>query len=147
MDSIAINDMLERGQLQLVDMTNLEEFLGGEGLQVLFFAGDHGRRGDGRRGDGRRGDARRGDAHDVAVALREVLKDYQGKINAGLVVQADEAELQPRFRVLALPSLVLVLGGETLEVIPRVRDWSDYVRAFRAYLGGAADPSTVEANS
>ena len=46
MDSIAINDMLERGQLQLVDMTNLEEFLGGEGLQVLFFAGDHGRRGD-----------------------------------------------------------------------------------------------------
>ena len=83
----------------------------------------------------------------MAVALREVLKDYQGKINAGLVVQADEAELQPRFRVLALPSLVLVLGGETLEVIPRVRDWSDYVRAFRAYLGGAADPSTVEANS
>lgn len=137
MDSIAINDMLERGQLQLVDMTNLEEFLGGEGLQVLFFAGDH----------GRRGHARRGDAHDVAVALREVLKDYQGKINAGLVVQADEAELQPRFRVLALPSLVLVLGGETLEVIPRVRDWSDYVRAFRAYLGGAADPSTAEANS
>lgn len=119
-NSIAISDMLERGVLQAVDAAGIDTFLAGEGLHVLFFAGSN---------------SHRGDSHDVAVALREVLKDYSGGVNAGLVAQADEADLQPRFRILALPSLALVLGGDTLEVIPRVRDWSDYAQAFRRYLG------------
>ncbi len=115
--------------LQRLEAGNLDDFLAGEGLRVLFFAGDN---------------SRRGDAQDVAVALREVLKDYPEKVAAGLVQQADESALQARFRVLAFPSLALVLEGETLEVIPRVRDWSDYAQAFRRYLGNAAGPSTVE---
>jgi len=128
MASIAITDMLERGALQRVDAGSVDAFLECEGLQVLFFAGSK---------------SQRGDAHDVAVALREVLKDYAGQISAALVAAPDEAQLQPRFRVLALPSLVLLLGGEILEVIPRVKDWSDYVRAFRRYLGAAAVPAAV----
>ena len=129
MNHSAITDMLERGVLQPLDAVNIDDFLAGEGLRVLFFAGDH---------------SRRSDAQDVAVALREVLKDYPEKVEAGLVQTADEGALQGRFRVLAFPSLALVLGGETLEVIPRVRDWSDYVQAFRRYLGDAAGRSTVE---
>ena len=128
MTSIAIEDMLERGLLQRVDTRNLEAFLQAPGLQVLFFAGS---------------DSQRSDAHDVAVALREVLKDYGGAVSAALVAEEDEAELQPRFRILALPSLALVLGGETLEVIPRVRDWSDYIRAFQRYLGAPAATDTA----
>ena len=132
MDSNAITDMLERGLLQRVDAAGIDDFLAGEGLRVLFFAGDN---------------SRRSDAQDVAVALREVLKDYPGKVSAGLVRQADEMTLQGRFRVLAFPSLCLVLGGETLEVIPRVRDWSDYVQAFRRYLGDAKGTTTVETHA
>jgi len=128
MESIAITDMLERGALQRVDAGSVDAFLTCEGLQVLFFAGSR---------------SQRGDAHDVAVALREVLKDYAGQISAALVAAPDEAQLQPRFRVLALPSLVLLLEGETLEVIPRVKDWSDYVRAFRRYLGEAVASETA----
>jgi len=128
MASIAITDMLERGALQRVDAGSVDTFLKCEGLQVLFFAGSK---------------SQRGDAHDVAVALREVLKDYAGQISAALVAAPDEVQLQPRFRVLALPSLVLLLEGETLEVIPRVKDWSDYVRAFRRYLGEAVAPETA----
>ena len=133
MASIAITDMLERGALQRVDAASVDAFLKCEGLQVLFFAGSK---------------SQRGDAHDVAVALREVLKDYAGQISAALVAAPDEAQLQPRFRVLALPSLVLLLEGETLEVIPRVKDWSDYVRAFRRYLGdGAVSASSQESHA
>jgi hydrogenase-1 operon protein HyaE len=128
MTSIAINDMLERGLMQRVDASNLDTFLQAQGLQVLFFAGCN---------------SQRSDAHDVAVALREVLKDYGGAVRAGLVAEENEADLQPRFRILALPSLALVLDGETLEVIPRVRDWSDYVRAFRRYLGAPAATDTA----
>ena len=120
MDNFAVNDMLANGLLQRVSRDNVEQFLESDELGVLFFAG---------------GKSQRADAHDVAVALREILKDYPGSVRAGLVDEQDEAELQPRFRILVSPSLALVHGGATLEVIPRVRDWGDYARAFQRYLG------------
>jgi hydrogenase-1 operon protein HyaE len=132
MNSAAITDMLKRGQLQAVGSDDVDVFLRGDGLRVLFFAGgtSHGR-----------------EAQDVAVALREVLREYGGRLSAALVTTAEDTGLQARFRVLALPSLVLTLGGETLEVIPRVRDWQDYTRAFRRYLGNAAGATATEASS
>jgi hydrogenase-1 operon protein HyaE len=130
MDSIAIEDMLDSGLLQSVNSGNVEDYLAREGLGVLFFAG---------------GNKQRSDAHDVAVALREILKDYRGLVHAGLVADDHSAQLQPRFRVLVCPSLVLVHGGETLEVIPRVRDWADYARAFQRYLGNPGQ-TTMEAH-
>ena len=129
MDSIAITDMLDTGLLQSVRADTIDDFLAAEGLGVVFFAG---------------GSKQRSDAHDVAGALREILKDYRGQLRAALVDESDSAELQPRFRVLVAPSLALVNGGETLEVIPRVRDWADYARAFKRYLGNPA-PTTKEA--
>jgi len=131
MTSIAITDMLERGVLQTVDTTSLESFLAGPGLQVLFFAGPGNQHGD---------------SHDVAVALREVLKEYKNGVTAALVEAADEAQLQARFRVLTLPSLALCVGGETLEVIPGVRDWGDYIRAFRRYLGNSGIATSAGSN-
>ena len=128
MNSIAIADMLERGVLQTVDTTNVDSFLASPGLQVLFFTGPGNQHGD---------------SHDVAVALREVLKEYPARISSGLVTRESEAELQPRFRVLVLPSLALCVGGEPLEVIPGVRDWADYIRAFRRYLGDIARPTSA----
>ena len=130
MSSIAINDMLDSGQLQPINTGNIADFLAGKSLGVLFFAG---------------GKKQRSDAHDVAVALREILKDYPGQVRAGLVSEDASAELQPQFRVLVAPSLVLLHSGETLEVIPRVRDWADYSRAFQRYLGNPGQQH-VEAN-
>ena len=131
MSSIAISDMLERGVLQTVDAANVERFLAGTGLKVLFFAGPGNQHGD---------------SHDVAVALRELLKEYSGEVGAALVESRDEATLQPRFRVLVLPSLALCIDGESLEIIPGVRDWGDYIRAFRCYLGDATKPNPAGAH-
>ena len=128
MTSIAITDMLERGALQTVDAASVDSFLAGPGLKVLFFAGPG---------------SQHGDSHDVAVALREVLKEYNNSLSAALVEPADEAQLQSRCRVLRLPSLALCVGGETLEVIPGVRDWGDYIRAFRHYLGDTATATSA----
>lgn len=129
MNSLAIADMLESGLLQRVDAAGLEAFLAGDELRVLFFTG---------------GASQRTDSHDVAVALREILKDYRGSVVAGVVDPADEAALQPRFRVLVAPSLALVHAGATLEVIPRVRDWRDYTAAFRRYLGSPGERPATE---
>ena len=124
-DSVAIADMLDSKLLQQAGAGNLDTLCSADGFKVLFFCG---------------GKSRRSDAHDVAVALREILKDYRGRVSAALVT-GDDPELAARFRVLATPSLVLLNGDTILEVIPRVRDWADYANAFQRYLGkpGAAD--------
>jgi len=132
MDSIAIENMLERGLLERLTTDSLDDFLASDRLCVLFFAG---------------GNSQRSDAHDVAVALREVLREYPGSVRAGLVDEAQGSEWQQRFRVLVSPSLVLAHAGSTLEVIPQVRDWADYSRAFQRYLGPPANKAVREARA
>jgi hydrogenase-1 operon protein HyaE len=132
MDSSAIEDMLDSGVLARLTTDSLADFLASDRLCVLFFAG---------------GNSQRSDAHDVAVALREVLREYPGSVQAGLVEEAQGAQWQQRFRVLVSPSLVLTHAGSTLEVIPKVRDWADYARAFQRYLGPPAKKAVKEARA
>lgn len=94
------------------------EFLAGPGLRVLFFTGLP---------------KRSSEAHDVGVALREIMRVYA--VPAVTIAPESEAALQAQFRVVVLPSLVLMLDQHVLEVIPGVRDWRDYERAFESYLG------------
>jgi len=125
MDNPVVNDMLQRGLMETVSGQNLDGFLAGDELRVLFFSG---------------GDSRQREAHDVAVALRELLKDHGKQVRAALIDPTDEAALLGRFRVAVLPSLVLALGGEPLEVLPGVKDWGVYTAAFQRYLGA---PQTI----
>lgn len=122
--------MVDEGLLVTVDAGSVTRFLAGDGPRLLFFAGSK---------------SVRREAHDVAVALRELLRDYRGSLGAALVEPAAESALQSRFRVPATPCLVLLAGGEILEVLPRVRDWSDYLSLFQRYLGAPpARQGTVE---
>lgn len=132
MDSIAIKDMLESRMLAQLSADSIDDFLASDLLSVVFFAG---------------GKSQRSDAHDVAVALREILRGYPGAVQAGLIEEAQESELQSRFRVLVSPSLALVHAGTTLEVIPRVKDWADYARAFQRYLGAPGNTAAREARA
>lgn len=116
----AIDDMISHGQLTEADAHSLPALLDTQGVKVLFFAG---------------GDKRRRESHDVAVALRELLKGYGSEVRGVLLRGEAAAPLKERFRVVVEPSLVFVLGGETVEVVPGVRDWADYAGAFRRYLG------------
>lgn len=119
----AIDDLLARGWMREVTPEKMEEFVNAEGVSVLFFPGQ---------------DKQRSDAHDVAVALRELLRDYLPdlpSLRTAIVAREAQAELRERFRVQVYPSLALVLAGQSLEVLPRVLDWSDYRQAFARYLG------------
>ncbi len=119
---VAIEQMLEDGTLMCVDDSSVDEFLAPPHPHLLFFPGP--------------GSVKR-EAHDVAVALRELLRDYHGLIDGGLIADEQGPDLAKRFRANATPCLVLLTGTEVLEVIPRVRDWSDYAAAFARYLGPA----------
>ncbi len=124
----AIAQMCSSGLLASIDRHNVDGFLAEVRPHLLFFPGPN---------------AVRREAHDVAVALRELLGDYQGMIDAALVSDDAGAELAERFRASATPCLVLLTGSEILEVIPRVRDWSDYAAAFRRYLGNPPTASST----
>ena len=80
-----------------------------------------------------------GEGHDVAVALRELLREHAGHIRGGLLT---DASCKASLRVQVLPSIVFVAGGAVLEVVPRVRDWAEYAQCFARYLGVAPPPGT-----
>ncbi len=126
--SPAISAMLEQGQLTELDDSSLDSFIEGEGLSVLLFTG---------------GPRRVREAHDVAVALREVLRGYPGIVQAGIFEPDQESAYHDRFRILTPPSLVFIAAGKTLEVLPGVRDWIDYERTFGRYLGTPQQEATA----
>ncbi|MEM1191401.1 MAG: hypothetical protein AAGI72_22915 [Pseudomonadota bacterium] len=131
-DSIAINDMLDTGLLTALDASSVDAFADHERPQVLFFPGPK---------------AVRREAHDVAVALREVLRDYGGGVHGGLLRDEDARSPSERFRVSATPCLVLLYGSDVLEVLPRVRDWAEYAAAFQRYFGPVSRPLNTGARA
>lgn len=127
MTDTPIEALLEAPGAIRVDPANIDAVLAGDGVLALLFAGVN---------------VDRPGGYDVAVALREMLRLYPGSLRVGVVDDKAEMKLKGRFRVIVLPSLVLLHRGEVLEVVPRVRDWSDYADAFARYLGR---PRTVAA--
>lgn len=85
-----------------------------------------------------RGEAlRKPETADVAVVVRELLREFDGRLQVGVVADRDEAEIKRRYGVLAVPSVVYVRGGKAVSTIPRIADWPDYKRAAEQMLAAA----------
>jgi hydrogenase-1 operon protein HyaE len=112
-----------RHHLTLIDESCVEAFLApppdAPGHAILFFAGDP---------------TERSETRDVAVILPQLLQAFAGRLRGGLVSARAEAALKDRFHVRVFPSLVIVRGVETLGVLPKVYDWSDYLARIGAML-------------
>jgi hydrogenase-1 operon protein HyaE len=118
-----LRDLADRHAMPIIDGTTVEAFLapaGGEAEHaILFFAGDP---------------AQRPETSDVAVILPELARVFAGRVRVALVAPGHEGALKDRFQVLVLPSLVVLRGGLPVEVLPKVLDWSEYVRRIEAAL-------------
>lgn len=125
--SALIAALATRHHLPTVDADTVDAFLApaeGEAAHaLLFFTGDP---------------DTRTDAGDVAVVLPELLAAFPGRLRAAVVGRTAEAALKPRFGVEVLPSLVMLRAGEPLGVMPRIRDWSDYLATVERLLEPAA---------
>jgi hydrogenase-1 operon protein HyaE len=125
--SSLIASLSSRHGIPTVDEHTIEAFLAsakGECANtLLFFTGDP---------------AQRGESADVAVVLPELLAFFRGHLRAAVVARSAEDTLKARFHVQVVPSLVVTRGPAPLGVMPRVRDWSDYVATLQTLLDPAA---------
>ena len=129
--SALIAALSNRYGLPTVSAASLEAFLppaeGESRHALLFFTGDP---------------AERADSGDVAVVLPELLAAFPGRLRAAVVAREAEADLKARFGVKVLPTLVATRGADVVAVMPRIRDWSDYLETIAAAL--AADAPALD---
>lgn len=132
--SALIAALASRHGLPTVDIDTLEAFLVSSGNQpehsLLFFTGDA---------------DQRTDSGDVAVVLPELLAAFPGRLRAGVVARSAEAALKTRCQVEVFPSLVVLRGRTVLDVLPRIRDWTEYLERLEAALRPEA-PAFVAPN-
>ncbi|WP_400769916.1 hydrogenase accessory protein [Methylosinus sporium] len=119
----------EKSGVALLDETNIDAFLtpepGASAHALLFFGGDP---------------AQRSETHDVAIIFPQLVKAFAGRLRAAIIAPAAEKALEGRFSVCVYPSLVVTYGGETLGVLPKVYDWSEYLSRIEALLQLQAAP-------
>jgi len=119
-----------RHALPTLEVADVDAFLAAAetagAVPVLLFAGDV---------------LRWPEAADVAVVLPELIEAFQGRLQGAVIAPRAETELAPRFNVQVYPSLVLCRGGEVVEVIPKIKDWSVYVARIGAVLDGGGKPA------
>lgn len=124
-----IDALITRHGLQLVDEAGIDDFLD-DALEsgrdaVIFLSGDV---------------ARRPEGNDVAVILPELLAAFDGRLAGAVAAHEAEEALKLRFGVIVFPSLVFMRGQRFLGIVPRIRDWSEYLAGISAILAGEGAP-------
>ena len=106
-----------------VGLAEVEEFVGGSGNSLLFFAGDP---------------ERYPESLDVAAVLPELMKAFPQRFRVGLVCAEAELALQLEFGFGVWPALVFLRQGAYLGVLTGMRDWGDYLREIPILLAAPA---------
>ena len=123
MPSALVRALTERHGLATVDAATIDAFLapaqGEGGHALLFFTGDP---------------RQRLESDDVAVVLPALLEAFAGRLRAAVVAREAEEALKIRFQVVVMPSLALTRRGETLAVLPKIKDWAEYLVKIGAAL-------------
>lgn len=125
MNAPLLDRLLDEGY-PLVKEDNLEEFLGGPGVHVLFFAGDP---------------QQHRETNDVAVVLPELVKAFPGILHPGVVAPEAGQALQGRYRFRRWPTLVFERSEGYLGEISGIRNWSDYLEQIQELVRVTPGPA------
>ncbi|MGJ0508669.1 MAG: hydrogenase accessory protein [Methylocystis sp.] len=120
--SSQLSSLLARAGVPTVDESTAAEILGAVEARepwLLLFAGDP---------------VQRPEVLDVAVIFAELLKAFRGRLQGAVVAAGAEKALGKIYQVDVLPSLAVIRGGQTIGVIPRIRDWSEYIERIASLL-------------
>ncbi|GAB4355684.1 MAG: hypothetical protein Kow006_22260 [Gammaproteobacteria bacterium] len=119
-----IEAFLDECGVSVVAGTERERFLAGEGVRILFMTGDV---------------EQRPDVGDLTVVLREILRDYAGRVQVALADRAEETLFREQFGIRIFPNMVFFRDGQPMGMIPGMKPWDDYLGMVKRLLGEAAD--------
>ena len=129
MSQALIDTLKAHENVREVSAADLEALIAeGEPL-VVFFTGDP---------------EKRVEVADVAVVLRELVRQHANRLRAVLVTREDELTAMRAHGVSALPSLLLIKGGARADSIAKIQDWSVYATKIAALLEDAPPETPSE---
>ena len=111
---------------EVVRRSSLRDFFARHPRALLFFTGDLAQNAEGR---------------DVAIVVRELLRQYAGRLALGLVDRRDETAVMAATGVVVLPAVAFVADGRTVDVVARMRDWGAYAQAIERLLPAGDAPT------
>ncbi|BFM07884.1 hypothetical protein GCM10025791_46750 [Halioxenophilus aromaticivorans] len=111
MPSPIVENMIARTAIPVVDADTVTDFIKQSPRAVLFFCADP---------------KKYPESNDVAMALPEIIKEYDGLAGA-LVAQSCEIALQKEFNFTAWPALAFFKEGQYLGAITGIQNWDDYL--------------------
>jgi hydrogenase-1 operon protein HyaE len=124
--SDVLDSLASHPSCDVLRKADLDDFLGRNPRALLFFSGDV---------------AQRPEGLDVAVVVRELLTNYQGRLRVGLIDRRDETALMTRFGVVVTPAVVYMRDSQPVELVARMRDWPVFAQACDRLLApGDAPP-------
>ena len=110
---------------EVVRRAGYDAFVARHPHALLFFTGDV---------------ASRPEGLDVAIVVRELLRQYASRVALGLVDRRDETALMAKAGVVVVPAVAFMAQGRPVEVVARMRDWAVYAQATeRMFAQGPAD--------
>ncbi len=122
MTSPLLEQLQTRHGYSFLDADSYDHFVYGNENVVLFFCNDP---------------VQFPESNDVAVILPELIKAFNGSLQAAVIAKSIERELQARFRFTGWPSLVFLRNGEYLGVITGIRNWHEYKQETSDILAAA----------
>jgi len=91
---------------------NYDEFVNNQECCVVYFAGDP---------------KRYPEALDVIVVLPELEKTFKNQFTVAVVDESSETKLAKKYGFNMWPAMVFLKNGKYVDLITRIRDWSDYM--------------------
>jgi len=122
MRSPLIQALVEEHHYELLNESNIDDFLGSHDEVVVFFTENP---------------QRFPESNDVAVVLPQLINQFDGRLSAAVVSGEAEQSIQSRYGFTTWPALVLLRRGEYLGVITGMQDWPVFVREVEALLAGS----------
>lgn len=121
MSSSLIDDMIEKYAWPVLGEYDFDLYVNTAGDSVVFFSEDP---------------KRYPESNDVAMILPELVKAFEGRLQAAVVEPRARHTLQSRFGFTSWPSLVFLREGRYLGAITGVRNWRDYLHEINELLAG-----------
>jgi hydrogenase-1 operon protein HyaE len=121
-----ITQLAEHPASEVIRKAGLKDFLERHPRALLFFTGDITQNPEGR---------------DVAIVVRELLRQYDGRLALGLVDRRDETSVMAKTGVVVLPAVAFVADGRTVDVVARMRDWTAFAQAAERLFAAGTEPT------